>query len=54
MINPKRHYALEERRILSSFDERQRYAREEFAQWREANPELNGNMRDYASINELI
>ena len=23
-------------------------------QWREANPELNGNMRDYASINELI
>lgn len=23
-------------------------------QWREANPELKGNMRDYASINELI
>ena len=23
-------------------------------QWREVNPELNGNMRDYASINELI
>lgn len=22
-------------------------------QWREANPDLNGNMRDYASINEL-
>lgn len=23
-------------------------------QWREANPELKGNIRDYASINELI
>ncbi len=23
-------------------------------QWREANPELNGNIRDYATINELI
>ena len=23
-------------------------------QWRESNPEQNGNMRDYASINELI
>jgi len=23
-------------------------------QWREANPDLKGNMRDYASINELI
>jgi len=23
-------------------------------QWREANPEKDGNMRDYASINELI
>jgi hypothetical protein len=22
--------------------------------WREANPELKGNVRDYASINELI
>ena len=23
-------------------------------QWREANPELKGNIRDYATINELI
>ncbi|MBQ7811118.1 MAG: KilA-N domain-containing protein, partial [Bacteroidales bacterium] len=23
-------------------------------QWREANPDLDGNIRDYASINELI
>lgn len=23
-------------------------------QWREANPELKGNMRDYASLNELL
>lgn len=23
-------------------------------QWREANPDLTGNIRDYASINELI
>ena len=23
-------------------------------QWRDANPELKGNIRDYASINELI
>ena len=23
-------------------------------QWREANPDLKGNMRDYSSINELI
>ena len=23
-------------------------------QWREANPELKGNMRDYATINQLI
>lgn len=23
-------------------------------QWREANPDLKGNIRDYASINELI
>lgn len=23
-------------------------------QWREANPDLKGNMRDYANINELI
>ena len=23
-------------------------------QWREANPELKGNIRDYASINQLI
>ena len=23
-------------------------------QWREANPNLNGNIRDYATINELI
>ncbi len=23
-------------------------------QWREANPELKGNIRDYASVNELI
>ena len=23
-------------------------------QWREANPDLNGNIRDYATINELI
>lgn len=23
-------------------------------QWRDANPELRGNMRDYASMNELI
>ncbi len=23
-------------------------------QWREANPDLNGNMRDYATISELI
>jgi hypothetical protein len=23
-------------------------------QWREANPDLKGNLRDYASINELI
>ena len=23
-------------------------------QWREANPELTGNIRDYATINELI
>ena len=23
-------------------------------EWREANPELKGNIRDYASINELI
>ncbi|MBD5237837.1 MAG: hypothetical protein HDS62_10005 [Bacteroidales bacterium] len=23
-------------------------------QWREVNPELKGNIRDYASINELI
>lgn len=23
-------------------------------QWREANPDLNGNIRDYAAINELI
>jgi hypothetical protein len=23
-------------------------------QWREANPNLKGNMRDYATINELI
>ena len=25
-----------------------------FRQWRDANPELKGNIRDYASINELI
>ena len=24
------------------------------SQWREANPELKGNIRDYASINQLI
>ena len=41
MINQKWHYALEERRIISSLDERQRYAREEFAQWREANPDFS-------------
>lgn len=23
-------------------------------QWREANPDLNGNIRDYATVNELI
>lgn len=23
-------------------------------QWRDANPELNGNIRDYATVNELI
>lgn len=23
-------------------------------QWREANPDLKGNIRDYASVNELI
>lgn len=23
-------------------------------QWREANPDLQGNIRDYASVNELI
>ena len=23
-------------------------------QWREENPDLNGNMRDYASLNELL
>ena len=24
------------------------------AQWREANPDVKGNIRDYATINELI
>ena len=37
----ERYREMEERRIISSLDERQRYAREEFAQWREANPDFS-------------
>ena len=41
VINDRKHYERDERRIIARLDERQRYAREEFAQWREDHPDFS-------------
>ena len=42
-FNKERHHDLEERKALAeaNLDERQRYAREEFAKWREEHPNFS-------------